>query len=344
MLDSICRLGGEGIRLRDPKNAAHVAADKALLRSGILDAKGYENGYELVRNPVEVRVFQGKKLAKLGAKLVDDRLLDDLGNIDRAHWVFDGKRISYSDPRWSSAITQIRRTHNLQVTMGINQWLRGLAFGDITANNSSYTGVTGTATATSSTSLTNSGAAFPTTGGVNTGLPGHIVFCPVAGVYGVIVSNTATVLTVDQWTNAASATGAAGTTPASTAVYSISPGMGPAQWIGISTNSAAASAGDVLRTADGLFADGTTSATATEQTANGLARAFVQATLPGSTQSQFAITYTYTGSSSVTIQKAVLCNSKAAAGSLLILETLLSAAANVNANGDSIALTWVITT
>jgi len=341
MIDALAPWGGNGKQLRS--GMENIREDVALMSRGVLDRKSFWSGYTRVKNPVEVRVFEGLKMEKLGARMLKDHILDDIGNVDRAHWRFRGERVNFDDPKWAPAITQIRRTHNLQVTMGINQWLRGLCFGDITANSTSYTGVTGTATATSATTLTNSGAAFPTTGGVNTGLPGHVVYCPAAGVYGVIVSNTATILTVDQWTSQSSATGAAGSTPASTAIYSICPGAGIAGWIGLSTNSAAAAAGDVLRTADGLFADGTTSAAATEQTTNGLSRAYVQATLPGSTQSALAYTWTYTGSSSVAIAKAVLCNSKAAAGSLLILETLLSATATVNSSGDTIALTWTIT-
>jgi hypothetical protein len=341
MIDAFHPWGGNGKQLRN--GIEDIREDVALMTRGVLDAKSLWSGYTRVKNPVEVRVFEGRKMEKLGARMIADRVIDDLGNVDRAHWRFRGDRVDFNDPRWSSAINQIRRTHNLQVTMGINQWLRSLCFGDVTANSTSYTGVTGTATSTSATSLTNTGAAFPTTGGVNTGLPGHVVYCPAAGVYGVITANTATVLTVDQWTSQSSATGAAGSTPAGTAIYSICPGAGIAGWIGLSTNSAAAAAGDVLRTADGLFADGTTGAAATEQTTNGLSRAYVQATLPASTQSQFAYTWTYTGSTTVAIAKAVLCNSKAAAGSLLVLETLLSAVATVAASGDTCALTWVIT-
>jgi hypothetical protein len=95
----------------------------------------------------------------------------------------------------------------------------------------------GAATATSGTSLTNSGATFPTAG---QGLAGSIV---VAGpnssgtgskVYGVIVSNTSTVLTVDQWYDPTSTTGAAGTTPNGTASYVIVPGQNPAAWMAVS--------------------------------------------------------------------------------------------------------------
>lgn len=99
--------------------------------------------------------------------------------------------------------------------------------------------ITGNATATSATSLTNSGAAFPTAG---QGLAGSIVVASRnssgtgATVYGVIVSNTATVLTVDQWYDPTSTTGAAGSTPNSTGAYVILPGQNPASWLAVTSN------------------------------------------------------------------------------------------------------------
>lgn len=125
-----------------------------------------------------------------------------------------------------------------------------------------FASAAGNATATSATSLTNSGATFPTAGN---GLAGQIV---VAGpnasgtgskVYGVIVSNTGTVLTVDQWYDPTSTTGAAGTAPNATASYVIVPGQNPASWMAITANSFSPS------TADTTLAG--------ELTSNGLARA-----------------------------------------------------------------------
>ena len=96
----------------------------------------------------------------------------------------------------------------------------------------------GNATATSITSLT-APTGFPTTG---QGLAGCIV---VAGpnasgtgakVYGVIVSNTATVLTVDQWYDPTSTSGAAGSTPNATASYVVVPGQNPAAWMAVTAN------------------------------------------------------------------------------------------------------------
>jgi hypothetical protein len=95
---------------------------------------------------------------------------------------------------------------------------------------------TGAATATTSTSLTNTSAAFPTAG---QGLAGQMVVAWVSTtvmVYAIIVSNTGTALTVDQWYSATSTSGAAGTTPPSTAPYIVLPGQGPAPWMAVTAN------------------------------------------------------------------------------------------------------------
>jgi hypothetical protein len=102
--------------------------------------------------------------------------------------------------------------------------------------------IQGFATSTTATSLTNTGAAFPTAGQA---LAGQIVVaCPNnAGtgskVYGVITSNTATVLTVDQWYDPTSTSGAAGTTPNGTCSYVIVPGQNPAPWMAVTTDATA---------------------------------------------------------------------------------------------------------
>jgi hypothetical protein len=99
----------------------------------------------------------------------------------------------------------------------------------------------GNATSVSGTSLTAS-SGFPTTG---QGLAGCIV---VAGpnasgvgskVYGVIVSNSATVLTIDQWYDPTSTTGAQGTAPNGTCSYVVVPGQNPAAWNAVTSNAAA---------------------------------------------------------------------------------------------------------
>lgn len=94
----------------------------------------------------------------------------------------------------------------------------------------------GAATGSTGTTLTNSGAAFPTAGQA---LQGQLVVAATAGgalVYGVILSNTATALTVDQWYNVTSATAAVGTTPSATGQYVVLPGQNPASWLALSAD------------------------------------------------------------------------------------------------------------
>lgn len=119
---------------------------------------------------------------------------------------------------------------------------------------------TGTATASSASTLTNSGASFITAG---QGLAGFIVCVGAnssgvgATVYGVIVSNTGTVLTVDQWYTAA--TGLVGTTPNATGQYQILPVQYPARYLAVTSDATGPSSADTVLT--------------TEATTNGFARA-----------------------------------------------------------------------
>lgn len=121
------------------------------------------------------------------------------------------------------------------------------------------------ATSTGATSLTKSTASFPTAG---QGLAGCIV---VAGpnssgtgskVYGIIVSNSSTVLTVDQWYDPTSTSGAAGTTPNATASYVILPGQNPAAWLAITASSFTPATSDTTLSGE-LATNGFTRAVAT---------------------------------------------------------------------------------
>jgi len=94
--------------------------------------------------------------------------------------------------------------------------------------------VHGNATATAATSLTNSGASWTTDM-----WRGHIVFAGPnnsgtgSRAYGIVLSNTATVLTIDKWYDPAAPGGTAATTPNATANYILAPGGGPAWWIAL---------------------------------------------------------------------------------------------------------------
>ena len=110
--------------------------------------------------------------------------------------------------------------------------------------------MTGTASATGTTSLTNASAVFPTS---SQGLAGQIVVCgPNASgtgaiSWGTILSNTGTVLTIDRWTSGA---GGLGTTPNGTGLYLVVPGQSPANWIAISADAGAPTSADTALTSE----------------------------------------------------------------------------------------------
>jgi hypothetical protein len=149
--------------------------------------------------------------------------------------------------------------------------------------------LTGFATSIAATTLTNTGAAFPTAG---QGLAGCIVGAGPnnAGVgstvFGVIVSNTATVLTIDQWYSAG--TMALGTTPNGTCSYQVLPGQMPAMYLAVTSDATAPSTADTTLTS--------------EATTNGFARA-----LGTYAHTAAATTYTlqkvFTASGALTVNK-----------------------------------------
>jgi hypothetical protein len=336
--------------IRQRRGVRDWLEDRSWRRAGALDEHSFHDSRQLQLNPVEVRTTS----LILPGQIVDPRLI-----------VKDPK--AYTDPIERNGIVvdaafdfrqryyrEIRRSKNLRVTMGRDQIQRCLMMGDVGTFQGA--GAAGALTAVTATTATPAGGGLPTAAAAsgNTGLQGMKLFVGPnnsgvgSAVFGVIMSNTATVITVDQW-YAIPVTGAAGTTPNATGNYFLIPGNTWAAWVGLSTSSAAAAAADVLRTTEGLFGDGTTGGAATEQTASGLARAYCGqggTTAPtfGSGTYVLAHTWTYTGSTLVTIPKVVMCNSLAAAGSLLFLETLLNAQATVNTNGDTIQLSsWTVT-
>lgn len=185
-------------------------------------------------------------------------------------------------------------------------------------------GKDGALTASSATSATPSG------GGMTTDqYKGWRVFCPVTGlttapVYGNIGTNSATVLTVDQWWTAADGVG---TTPASTNGYHIQPAA-EARFMGLTTDTAAAAAGDTTL--------------ATEITTGGLARALATYAHTGG-----AATYTlqksFSPSSGFTVHKGGLFTAKdTTSGGVMVFEAVLSSDAIV-ANGDTLSVTATVT-
>lgn len=125
--------------------------------------------------------------------------------------------------------------------------------------NAAYSGA---ATAVTATTLTAAGT-FPTAGQA---LAGRVVVAAPnsAGAgsraFGVIVSNTATILTVDRWYDPG--TLGAGTLPNATANYVILPGQFPSPYIAVTESATAASAADTVLATE-LAIDGFTRALGT---------------------------------------------------------------------------------
>lgn len=159
----------------------------------------------------------------------------------------------------------------------------------------------GTATAATATTLTNSGATFPTAG---QGLAGCIVVAVAATsgllVYMVITSNTATVLTGDQWYDPTSTSGAVSANiAAATAKYVILPGQNPAAWLALTSDATAPAATDTTLT--------------TEATTNGFARA-VGTYSHTAAATTYALSHLFTASGSLTVNKEAVfgaCNTTA---------------------------------
>ncbi len=216
--------------------------------------------------------------------------------------------------------TDLGVSHNIMTTANnggrdqVSAMLGGKAgFGDGTA----------IATGSSATSLTATATPFVASAHI-----GQVVIAEQstsAPVWGTIISNTTSVLTIDGWYDGDDS---AGTTPGATANYQIIAGNAPARYIALTENASAASAASTALTG--------------ELTTGGCGRA-----LGTYAHTLGAATFTLTKSFSVTatfpaIHRAGLFQVSTASSSLLSFETVLSADASV-INGDTLAVTWTIT-
>jgi hypothetical protein len=189
------------------------------------------------------------------------------------------------------------------------------------ATSSPWTATPGTAPSWTASTGTNFGAANVWQG---------FIAVALTGVYGVIISNTTTAITVDRWYNPATPTGAAGTAP-TTGQFIILPGNAPCWYMGISTATSVAL---------------TDIALASEQTTNGLGRApatFAHTFSNSSTNNTYTLTntFTYTGSGGVTLDSIGIFD--AASSGIPLFTTVMSASATVTASGDSVTVTDTIT-
>lgn len=230
------------------------------------------------------------------------------------------------------SITDIGLSKNLLTNIGRDVWSSWTGAFIPAAQGSPATTVTTSAVTVTGTPLTASNLATP-----QLGVATFRIFFPVTGlttapVYANCISNTTSVITIDQWWNAADGTG---TTPANTNAFIIAPGtIGSVRFMGLTTDAAAASAADTVL--------------ATEITNNGAnrqlatyAHTFGNATL--TLQKAFAITGTLTA-----IHKmGLFCSlpqggTTATLGGPVFFETVLNADATV-VNGDTLTVTDTIT-
>ena len=189
-------------------------------------------------------------------------------------------------------------------------------------------GFAGTATGTSSTSLTMTAAGWTSSAYI-----GHIV--TTGAVYGVITANTGTVLTIDQWYTPGSPGGSPGTTPGNVA-FAILPGNAPYMYMALTTNATAPSVSD------------TSLASEYSTTAGGLIRKIATyAHTGGASSYTLAATYTVNGSDTglpYTINKIGIFNTLTNTTGRMMFETALSPSATVSASGDQVTISDVVTT
>lgn len=210
--------------------------------------------------------------------------------------------------------------------------LQALVLSDTKSDGNSGATVTYSATTVTDTAKT----WVATTGQAITGVAGQWAGKVVVSgnVWGTVLSNTATVLTIDTW-KSVSATGAittGATTPSANAAYTILPGASPSFYMAISTDTAAVT--------------GTETALTSELTASGLGRALASyAHTSNTTTYTLQKIFTYTGSTATTVAKVGIFNAYTTTppAGVLMFVTLLPATATVTANGDTLTVTETVT-
>lgn len=196
---------------------------------------------------------------------------------------------------------------------------------DIEARNlgGDLAGDTGTSTGTTATTLTDSGKSWTTNAWTS-----HLV--ATGSVYGVVVSNTATALTVDRWYTPASPGGAAASTPA-TGAYVILPGGAPVWYMALTANSTAPAATDTTLTGEITTSGG------------GLVRKLATyAHTAGTNTYTLTGTFTANGSDSLPVTVAKIGTFNSITSGQMLHETLLSATATLSASGDALTITQTV--
>jgi hypothetical protein len=220
--------------------------------------------------------------------------------------------------RRDGSFEDLGSSQNLLTNTGRDLW--AAAFGqaaNVSGANSS---------AATATSLTTSGLTVDQ-------FKGWRVWVPVTGVttppvYGNVGTNSATVITVDQWWNAADT---AGTTPAAVSGWMATPTCLP-RFMALTTDAAAASATDT--------------ALATENNANGCSRTKATYAHTAATATYtMQVIYSITGTITALHKMGLYTNGLAAGGAnggIMVFETVLNLDATVG-NGDTLTVTDTVT-
>jgi len=192
-------------------------------------------------------------------------------------------------------------------------------------------GYTGTATASTATTLTATGTPF-----VASAYIGHIVVTvSAAAAYGVITANTTSQLTVDQWYALGTPGSGPATTPTATTVFMIVPGQAPYWYMAISTD-----------TATVLATDSTLTSEITAASSGCLRKLATYAHTTTVASYSLAATFTYTGTDQTfgarTIGKMGIFNTLSGATGRPQFLTLISPTATLTATGDALTVTETV--
>lgn len=224
-------------------------------------------------------------------------------------------------------LTWIGESSNLLTNIGrdvVSSWMGAFI---PTAQNNPATAVTSTSLTGTGTTWTASNLATPQLGCASFRVYAPVTNITTAPVYGNIISNTTSVLTLDQWWTAADGTG---TTPANTNNFIIAPGgIGSVRFMALSTNASAASASDTTLTS--------------EVTTNGGGRALATyAHTQGQATFTLSKAFSITGTITAIHKMGLFCALSSAGADPMVFETVLNADATV-VNGDTLTVTDTVT-